>query len=355
LRDYGTGTWEGGDPSCNHESIVRLGSGRADGIVKESSPRNRDGVSGIEKMKLCVCGAHRNDEQVGLEKTPQEYVGKLVKVFAEVHRVLRPDGTLWLNLGDSYARDARKGQHKPGDSGKHGYIYDQGGGRASACVDLQSESRGSSDGKVGRGDHAPVRNGAIGLKAKDLIGIPWMVAFALRASGWYLRQDIIWSKPNPMPESVTDRCTKAHEYLFLLSKNEQYYFDADAIKERSLVDKVTGGFFKDTTPKSFKGSQFNTGKTGGHQLGRASAKPRTVDGDIAETRNKRSVWTVATVPYKEAHFATFPETLVEPCIRAGCPILHRNCVGIELNSEYAKMALNRINAKGGFFYKAEVI
>ena len=168
--------------------------------------------------------------QLGLEATPEEYVEKMVEVFREVRRVLKSDGTLWLNLGDSYARDAKKGQHKPGDTGKQAYVYDNGGGRASACLRL-SETQGSSDGAVGRADRAAKRNNGNGLKPKDLIGIPWRVAFALQADGWYLRQDIVWHKPNPMPESVTDRCTKAHEMLFLLSKSERYYFDAEAIRE----------------------------------------------------------------------------------------------------------------------------
>lgn len=214
-----------------------------------------------------------------------------------------------------------------------------------------------------------------GLKPKDLIGVPWRVAFALQADGWYLRQDIIWHKPNPMPESVTDRCTKAHEYIFLLSKSEKYHFDADAIKEPSIYGA--------------KGSSFHTGKTGVHQLGRASTLPRdaragkgriayegkrTIDAtgrngqesfvSIAETRNKRSVWTVTTKPYKGAHFATFPEDLITPCVLAGAPpggvVLDpflgsgttavvakkwsRRFVSIELNPDYVKLAEDRVAA-----------
>ena len=249
-----------------------------------------------------------------------------------------------------------------------------------------------------------------GIKPKDLVGIPWMLAFALRADGWYLRQDIIWTKPNPMPESVTDRCTKSHEYLFLLSKSPRYYFDSDAIKEpcvqderrpsfrggaycnNSTFDNAKGGKSTDTGnirigPTSWKGSEFHTGETAEHQLGRASKnrshkgvteyeastteEHRTKAGllKISETayptRNKRDVWTVATQPFKEAHFATFPPKLIEPCILAGCPIggtvldpfagsgttglvalrNRRHFIGIELNPDYIAMANNRLLAE----------
>ena len=212
--------------------------------------------------------------QIGLEETPEQYVMKMVEVFREVRRILKPDGTLWLNLGDSYAGG--------------------GGGNYS-----------KSEKQTPHGEHITnVRNkpgwlDAAGMKPKDLIGIPWMVAFALRADGWYLRQDIIWHKPNPMPESVTDRCTKAHEYIFLLSKGPRYFFDSNAMRE----DAVKGA----------AGSSFNKGKTAEHQLGRSSEAERVEDGK----RNRRSVWTVATRPYKGAHFATFPPALIEPCILAG--------------------------------------
>ena len=214
--------------------------------------------------------------QIGLEETPEQYVMKMVEVFREVRRILKPDGTLWLNLGDSYAGG--------------------GGGNYS-----------KSEKQTPHGEHITnVRNkpgwlDAAGMKPKDLIGIPWMVAFALRADGWYLRQDIIWHKPNPMPESVTDRCTKAHEYIFLLSKGPRYFFDSNAMRE----DAVKGA----------AGSSFNKGKTAEHQLGRSSEAERVEDGK----RNRRSVWTVATRPYKGAHFATFPPDLITPCVLAGSP------------------------------------
>jgi len=279
------------------------------------------------------------DGQIGLETSPDAYVARLVEVFREVRRTLTDDGTLWVNIGDSYSRDPLKGGSGP--NGKHDSIPDYGNARK-----IMSEKRGSSDGAVGRADRAPVRVGGEGIKPKDMIGIPWMLAFALRADGWYLRQDIIWNKPNPMPESVRDRCTKAHEYIFLLSKSEHYYFDHEAMKE----DAVKGA----------SGSTFNTGKTAEHQLNRASAKPRIEDGK----RNRRSVWTVTPKPYKGAHFAVYPPELIEPCVLAGCPeggtvldpfggsgttggvaMKHgRNAVLCELNGDYAALMPARIEA-----------
>lgn len=256
--------------------------------------------------------------QLGLERTPEEYVGKMVEIFREVRRVLRDDGTLWLNVGDSYASGMR-----------NYYATDRkyGGARA-------TDSR------------PPTPSG---LKPKDLIGIPWRVAFALQSDGWYLRQDIIWHKPNPMPESVTDRCTKAHEYIFLLSKGPRYYFDAEAIKEPAAVGggrgPSSGRYSAGTGTRQDQGRHLS----GGYPTG--------------ETRNRRSVWTVPTKPFKGAHFATFPPDLIEPCILAGCPkggtvfdpfggagttaiVAHRNgrnAVLIELNGKYVEMAQERID------------
>jgi len=252
--------------------------------------------------------------QLGLEPTPEEYVAKMVTVFREVKRVLRDDGTLWLNLGDSY-----------NGSGGAGGDYNKGG--------------------LKEGQPKYGRKFTDILKPKDLVGIPWRVAFALQADGWYLRQDIIWHKPNPMPESVTDRCTKAHEYVFLLSKSARYYYDADAIKEPSVEpprerEKNNGESAVET---KMRGHDCNCGNDG--------------------TRNKRDVWTVATHPYPEAHFATFPPELIKPCIKAGCPeqgiVLDpfmgsgttaevccnhgRQYIGIELNPEYIVLAQDRID------------
>jgi DNA modification methylase len=216
------------------------------------------------------------DGQLGLEKDFRDYVTTLVSIFREVRRVLRNDGTLWLNLGDTY-------------SGYHG--------NKNSIIPTSSVNgwmKGTNENK--RTNRAPK---ALGLKPKDLVGVPWRVAFALQEDGWWLRSDIIWSKPSPMPESVTDRPTKSHEYLFLLTKSEKYYYDGKAVAEVAV--------------KGNAGSEFNIGKTGEYQLNRASGKLRTFD----KTRNKRSVWTIATVPYFGAHFATFPPLLVEPCILAG--------------------------------------
>jgi len=315
--------------------------------------------------------------QIGLEPTPAEFVAELVAVFREARRVLKDDGTLWLNLGDSY------------NSGPSGSLAGStlGGGQANQAASNRSDGRkaqwreGSAraDGNV-RDDGASRRNRngtvALGMKHKDLIGIPWRVAFALQADGWYLRQDIIWSKPNPMPESVTDRCTKAHEYLFLLSKSSRYYFDAKAISE-AVAPSTVGLLAQNVEAQA--GSARVPGKTNGAMKAKAPRfggqkygdddreESRTKSGnDYAlgdGTRNRRSVWTVATQPFKEAHFATFPPALIEPCILAGCPVggtvldpfggagttglvadrLQRNAVLIELNPEYLEIARRRIH------------
>jgi len=264
------------------------------------------------------------DGQIGLEETPEAYVLKLVELFREVRRVLKKEGTLWLNLGDSYAGSGK-------GSNPDGTIH------PSSLKGIQGTHKGTIE-----GIKKPQKAKEIGLKPKDLIGIPWMVAFALRADGWYLRQDIIWNKPNPMPESVTDRCTKAHEYIFLLSKSQQYYYDADTVKEKEKSvhkgDSVGGRKYVDVGLQG--GSSFFS----------------------SGFANKRSVWTVTTKPFSEAHFATFPEDLIAPCIKAGCPEkgivldpfmgagttavvckkLHRNYIGFELNSKYIKIAEKRI-------------
>ena len=263
-------------------------------------------------------------DQIGLEQKPDAFVAELVAVFREVHRVLRYDGTLWLNLGDTYA----------------------GGGRGGNPSDSAFRKQATNAGSLV--DRSPV---PCGLKAKDLIGIPWRVAFALQADGWWLRQDIIWSKPNPMPESVTDRCTKAHEYVFLLSKSERYFYDIEAMQEPANY-----GGFKD--PRAFDGKHRDD----------ARQDPKW-DGKGAETRNKRSVWTIATKPYSEAHFATMAPELAETCIKAGCPLggvvldpfggagttglvadrLQRDALLIELNPAYAQIAEKRITGDAPLF------
>ena len=266
------------------------------------------------------------DGQIGLEESPEAYVSKLVEVFREVRRVLKKEGTLWLNLGDSYCSIG----HKKSSSG-YG-TTGLAGGKAQEHTILRHENNGP------------------GLKHKDLIGIPWAVAFALRADGWYLRSDIIWHKPNCMPESVTDRPTKAHEYIFLLSKSQKYYYDSEAIKEESITNDPR-------KPYTSLGAKELDGREVWH------SGERRENGDFTK-RNKRTVWTIPTQPFKEAHFATFPEELVEPCIKAGCPEggivldpffgagttglvakkLGRCFVGIELNPRYIGMAQKRIAA-----------
>jgi DNA modification methylase len=229
------------------------------------------------------------EKQLGLEDTPEEFVDNLVKVFKEVKRVLRDDGTVWLNLGDTYS------SHKDCKSTPQSLAKGMQSEVAHVIEKGKSVSRNTKKLK------------AAGLKNKDLIGIPWRVALALQQDGWYLRQDIIWHKPNPMPESVKDRCTKAHEYIFLLSKQAKYYFDNEAIKE----DAVRAG----KIPKGKKySSELADDKIGGkHTRETLNEKP------VAPKRNKRSVWTVTTKPFKGAHFATFPIDLIEPCVSAGCP------------------------------------
>lgn len=310
--------------------------------------------------------------QIGLEETPEKYIEKLVAVFREIRRVLKDDGTLWLNIGDSYCGTGDKGNYKDPK-----YADGRNGQAVSLTKNLE------------------------GCKKKDLIGIPWMLAFALRNDGWYLRQDIIWHKPNPMPESVKDRCTKAHEYIFLMSKKPHYYFDYEAIQEPAAfatyqrlsqdIENQEGGY----TPSKKNGKM----KAVGYRLGSAkygdsndphyrnksgkewypqyknlmnngqqnhSMHERRAEGLSDETyivRNKRDVWSVTTKPCKEAHFATFPEDLIEPCILAGSRIggivldpffgsgttgrvankFNRHYIGIELNPEYIEISNRRTN------------
>lgn len=313
LRDYGTATWEGGDPGCDHKKPPGGGHGDKSPIGK--GERDIEIMSNQQYFNVCLkCGAIRIDSQIGLEKTPWEYVDKLVRVFREVRRVLRADGVCFVNLGDSYASIG----HKKSNSG---------------IPQIHSILRHENNGP--------------GLKHKDLVGVPWRVAFALQADGWYLRQDIIWSKPNPMPESVTDRCTKAHEYIFLLSKAARYYYDQEAVKEENITgprgrEKFNGESAVDTKLRGW-GSHCGTYETG---------------------RNRRSVWTITTKPFKEAHFATFPPEIPEICIKAGskpgdtildpfsgagttglvAEKLGRQFIGIELNETYSEMGEKRIEA-----------
>jgi DNA modification methylase len=259
------------------------------------------------------------DGQIGLEETPEEYIAAMVEVFRCVRDVLAEDGTVWLNIGDSYAGSGK------GPAGNLGKTHNE-----------RHLEHTVASGNV-----------PVGCKPKDLIGIPWMLAFALRADGWYLRQDIIWHKPNPMPESVQDRCTKSHEYIFLLSKSQKYYYDAEAIKEPA-------------NSKS-EGIRFGGSKYGDSDDPKHATKSGNVSKEY-DKANKRSVWTVTTKPYEGAHFAVFPEELIEPCIMAGAPVggvvldpfmgsgttaqvaqnLGRKYLGCELNTDYKQLQDKRL-------------
>lgn len=306
-------------------------------------------ATGREESVQCVVTSppywglrdYRVEGQLGLEDTPDEYVSRMVKVFQQVHRLLAPDGTLWLNIGDSYA-GSWGAQSRPNGTDIKSSL---GGGSMLSARQIEAHPRGTHMGSV---KNTP------GIKPKDLVGIPWLVAFALRADGWYLRSDIIWHKPNPMPESVTDRPTKAHEYLFLLTKSERYYFNNAAIAEPLTrpeeADRKTPARFggADKWKEAKKQSRLHSGNE--------------YKGTPTGTRNKRTVWTVATQSYRGAHFATFPERLIEPCILAGsCPgdivldpfcgsgtagvvaLRHgRSFAGIDLNPAYLDLARKRI-------------
>lgn len=277
--------------------------------------------------------------QLGLEPSPQEYVQKLVKIFQEVHRVLRDDGTVWLNLGDSY-NGSGKGAWDKKDVQKEVYVPPAGTPSTKAP----------------------------GLKPKDLVGIPWRVAFGLQDDGWYLRQDIIWKKPNPMPESVKDRCTKAHEYMFLLSKSTKYFYDAEAVQEKANYDGRKDEMQKGSAKYSKSVVPNHTGKSfagRGHKRWKKNSEGIRV-------RNRRSVWDIPTRPYSGAHFAVFPPDLVEPCIKAGsqegnivldpfmgagttgvvAQDLGRRWVGIELSNDYCELIKNRFMKQRLKFKKA---
>jgi len=286
--------------------------------------------------------------QLGLERTPEEYTAKMVEIFREVRRVLKKDGTLWLNLGDCYATGAGKVGDCPG-GGEQGERWK--GYRGTRAESGKHVPHSMSMGPMIQPNRMPLP----GLKPKDLVGIPWRIAFALQADGWWLRSDIIWAKPNPMPESVTDRPTKAHEYLFLMSKAERYYYDATEMREESITD--------DARKPYAPGQVDNRGN--GHSRGGGKERNATVV--PIGRRNKRTVWTVTTEPFPEAHFATFPKALIEPCIKAGCPPagtvldpfmgsgttavvarkLNRNYIGIELNEKYIEIAERRIEREVG--------
>jgi DNA modification methylase len=319
LRDYGTGAWDGGDPDCDH--VERIGGkqgGTGNTLGRDASHPNRESLPATghalietQYRDLCgKCGATRVDQQLGLEPTPELFVANMVDVFREIRRVLRRDGTCFVNLGDSYAS---------GEVGR---------------ADAPNKAPGLAATQAARADRRIKQQ--TGLKPKDLVGIPWRVAFALQADGWYLRSDIVWSKPNPMPESVTDRPTKAHEYVFLLTRSPRYFFDQEAVREK-WEEGWKGRL--DVGQQSAGRRGFGTGsysqKARSGPDGRRKTTVKGADGSIQHRdgerwpnggRNIRSVWEIPTQPYPEAHFATFPEALPERCIKAGtsergcCPV-----------------------------------
>jgi DNA modification methylase len=333
LRDYGTASWEGGDAECDHvEMAVGMSDRNTLGPDGYLPPTNAANVGRARQFKRDCgkCGAIRIDSQIGLEPSPDEFCEALVQVFRDVRRVLKDDGTLWMNLGDSY---------------------------------LAQQGSGFNGQK--RLDHANLNvkvKRPANVKPKDLVGIPWLVAFALRNDGWYLRSDIIWHKPNPMPESITDRPTKSHEYVFLLAKSPRYYYDSEAISELSVDPESLRGRNKRNDDQFCQSDPSGKART---RVGFAKIEP----GTIYETRNARSVWTITTQPYPEAHFATFPEELPTRCIRAGSrpgdlvldPFngsgttgavalkLGRSYIGVELNPAYVELARRRIGGANPLF------
>ncbi len=396
LRDYGVppSVW-GGDAACAHEWQAASSGEGYTGTTRWQHATNGRGEEQPDEKRLrttttrttrpeawaqvtqgstCVCGAWCG--ALGLEPTPELFVAHMVEVFREVRRVLRPDGTLWMNIGDSYAGSWGAQSRGNADNGTSTLEGSNDIARRQIATAARCGSRtgwrgirtsapdSKSSSNAGSFVDGPNRYPVDGLKPKDLVGVPWMLAFALRADGWWLRQDIIWSKPNAMPESTKDRCTKAHEYLFLMTKSERYWSDFGAIREPA---------------SGWNGSRFDDGKNAEvhPNVGR---KRRTVrpgvdtngggqgNGEMeypADSRNKRSVWHIPTSPFLEAHFATFPPALVEPCVLAGCPEggvvldpfvgsgtsamvarqLGRRAVGIDLNPEYLAMAVRRVGSQ----------
>ena len=333
LRDYGTATWLGGESGCDHLAPMP-GGFKSSGLANFDNHMSDDSIEGIvarrrqQYREQCArCGAQRVDAQLGLEATPELYVEHLVDVFREVRRVLRDDGTVWLNLGDSYATSGGAGWQ-----GKNGQRAD----RAFTQESLRVRDRARRQVADTKNPHrcipefGPNRAPIDGLKPKDLVGIPWRVAFALQADGWWLRSDIVWSKPNPMPESITDRPTKSHEYVFLLSKRERYFFDHVAVREPatyagpnspgSIASPYGQGFTRRAVDRRLGTERSRDYDGASDQFGEGTSASRRVAGNAfgdGLLRNIRSVWTIATEPFPGSHFATFPTKLVEPCILAG--------------------------------------
>ena len=341
LRDYQTATWIGGDPNCSHKRDSKYSESCSTG-QKLLEGAIGDGIY----LSVCKrCGAVRKDEQLGLEETPEEYVNSMADVFDKVHRVLKPDGTLWLNLGDTWI----------------------GGGRgADYCKDGTIQQNHID---AGVSYQKPTKETGI-YKGKDLAGIPFRVAFELHKRGWYFRQDIIWHKPNCMPESVRDRCTKSHEYVFLMSKSKHYYYDQDAIREPHTWEesKPKENIEERKAQKYLDKDNYGGGGSGlkGHS-GTNKADGTPLNHPLG--RNKRSVWSIHSKPYKESHFAIFPPKLIEPMIKAGCKEggvvldcfagsgttglvadqLGRDAILIELNSDYIDLIEKRITSDAPLF------
>jgi site-specific DNA-methyltransferase (cytosine-N4-specific) len=330
LRDYLTGSWEGGDSTCKHRFANPQRTSANDGTFADERGTQKKVESLRPMLQQCRwCGARRVDTQIGLESSVELYVQRLVEVFREVRRVLTDDGTLWLNIGDSYNTrpvQGTRGQATKQSSTLSGGVGNEGGS------ELLGQLRGDRDPKqrtgLIRAGYRPNRGGeAQGLKHKDLIGVPWRLAFALQADGWWLRDDIIWEKPNPLPESVRDRPTRAHEYLFLLSKSQNYFYDYEAIKEPVTGNAKPRG--KGVHPKAGKneaeGTAAATRGSRHHRPDgfnarwnvRANSSFCASVTQLVETRNRRDVWRIASEPYKGAHYAVMPTRLVEPCVLAG--------------------------------------
>ena len=333
LRDYGTGHWEGGDPNCPHYRTSKYSEATSTGhkaMMDNGSPVG----DAIYKSVCPLCGAIRVDEQIGLEETPEEYIEKLTNVFREVRRVLKPGGTCWINIGDSYW-----------GSGSRGFDFGN-------TITEKSKIQAGSKGTIDLSNVPALKGNAGSYKDKDLIGIPWMLAFALRADGWYLRQDIIWAKTNCMPESVTDRCTKSHEYIFLLTKQPHYFYNADAI--RTPISEVSPARVE-------YGWDSDTPSSGGVHTKKMGERFAPAKG-----ANKRDVWSVNTSggysDHDGAHYASYNPKLIEPCILAGSPeggiILDpfngtgttgvvaikydRKYIGIDLSEKYIAMSTRRL-------------
>ena len=322
LRDYGTASYEGGDPNCQHTIT--------DGIVDNKNNKLIERPDRASDKKNCVkCGAKRIDKQLGLEPTYQEHIQNIVELFRAMKPKLKDSATIWLNYGDSYAATVNGTKAK----------------------DIKNDDRGFVD--------KPFSTIQGSIKPKDLVMIPNRIAIALQDDGWWIRSEIIWHKPNPMPESTKDRPTQCHEKIWLITKSKKYYYDADAIRE-----PVAQGTITRLSEKNLKNQKGSSRGNGGM---RSNGNMKAV-GNI-ETKNKRNVWTITTKPCKEAHFATFPKDLIEPCIKAGCPengivfdpfggagttaivakLLNRKSIMSELNPEYIEIAKKRIEKEFGMF------